>query len=576
MTGLHPQEWPNFLRASIARPWHLPRLGLELGSLITRRVVGQVQQRRLAGTHIGVKIRPSWLDAAPLQFPPSSTPLTLPPYPARPFDASWDDRYQPVSTDHDPEAYFAQHRWVDCVGALGGDSARVEAVVRQALDWIASAPLRADRAWEPYSTSERVVNLAVLLAARPVTLTPAEHTTVCTFVTDSLQWIDARLEFYGSGRTNNHILNNARALVVGGVVVGCAQAAARGLRLFEVMIPELFGPDGCLRERSSHYQVIVTQWLLDARHFARAAALDDEGRRHLGRLDAAATTAAAATAWLRDAGRGRDLHIGDISPDMTPAWSNARLGCLYPDAGAPAPRVSRLDDWIAVDAHGQSIVACLPAASHPDLRPTHGHQDLGAFVWLIGDTPVLVDTGRSHYTDSPATRVQLGPDGHNSLVINGFAPIAASVLTSGRWCPEPYAHATVSADVLPAGFVLRHDGFARVTGVGAHQRHVTVTDDALTVEDQIDGTGAITLETYWQFPPGAGQGATATAVTVGEWTIDVTATSSGGARPDISLGPSVCASAYGREVPGLRVRHRWQVSLPCTVQTTFRRRTCAA
>ena len=83
----------------------------------------------------------------------------------------------------------------------------------------------------PYSAGERLTNLLVFLAAMP-TAERARFVTprLCEFLRESVAWIFRHVEYYGRTETNNHVLNNARALVVGGSVTGAKSHFLRGCR----------------------------------------------------------------------------------------------------------------------------------------------------------------------------------------------------------------------------------------------------------------------------------------------------------------------------------------------------------
>ena len=75
---------------------------------------------------------------------------------------------------------------------------------------------------------------------------------------EHLFYISYHLEFF-SGRAQNHILNNARALYLGGQLMGLPEVAQVGRILFKSQTDKLIGLDGFLLEGSSHYQLLLTR-----------------------------------------------------------------------------------------------------------------------------------------------------------------------------------------------------------------------------------------------------------------------------------------------------------------------------
>lgn len=576
---LNPTEWVNFARSGRRHLRHAPKYGAEIAWLALRRVVGTVRRRAARDAHRAGKAWPKWLGRdGPLCDEVAGAPLLLPAYT---LGADGRGRAATLRAEsdrggRDPETYLATQRWGDCISALSASKDEAVLAARKACDWVRRMPPKTDRAWEAYSACERVVNLAVLLAARKECREGLPDGLIRGFLADSLAWIHGHLEYYGPGRTNNHILNNARALVVAGVVLGRTDALELGLAVLARMGPELFQTGGFLRERSSHYQVVVTGWLLDAVHFARGApALSRRASEALGRVEAIARRASEATSLLLAVLGPCGTHIGDISPDMAPGLSAERMDVLYGEwmdrSGGTA--AERVDDWVLVSRGRHSLVSCLLPREYPEKCTTHGHSDLGSFVWLFDGTPVLVDAGRSRYVAGETARSQVGPCGHNTLLVNGLGPLAESLLLNGRWFPKPYSAATIEAGIdVDGGLIVAHDGFSRIRGVGRHQRRVSFREKALVVVDEVEGSGRAALETLWHFPPGFSPTDTFQGVlSVAGPTVTVSAgASSDGSEPDPRWGKYVFSAAYGDEQTAAVLRLRWSVSLPCRVTTVLR------
>mgnify|MGYP001603780498 CR=1 FL=1 len=546
----HPTEWDNFIEACRRQPWHVPRYGFQISYLVFRRIMNKMRYRLAGDNHRAAKVRPGWLDNQKLDLERrESVRLCFPEFftcdevknraggaPRTFFDQNHSDR----------EWYFSRNRWGECLSALfdGEQSARTSFHV--VLAWLGKALPKSDAAWEPYSSCERVVNLAVLLSTRPECRTEIDEQILRCFFEDSLLWIDGHLEYYGTRNTNNHILNNARALVVAGTVLQCVPAVERGLALFAQMARELFQGDGFLRERSSHYQVIVCNWLLDALHFARVVKLrSNTGIQALAELEALAERVTRATSVLFTCLGEANTQVGDISPDVHPSLSLKRLQYLYPSSITVLPdaTIGRRDDWVFVSKNKHVLVACMAPHSYPVRYTTHGHSDLGGFVWLYKGIPILVDAGRSRYTSSPSSQFQSGPHGHNTILINGIGALAESLFLNACWCPEPYSRATVDVEVdLRSGFTLAHNGFGRIKGLGKHVRQVGIEDDGIVVVDSVEGVGTVILETLWHFPPQFSQAASGeTTITGAEARVTAISTTSTGQEPDHQMADiSIC------------------------------------
>lgn len=578
-------ELRNFVRISGGQIHLLPKYGFQLACLVVRRLLNQVRRGFAADVHRVKKQRPAWLDGRRLDLKTAEPrPLLFPRYVAHDGPENRACVNLQSSFDHnhnDPECYLSRNRWSECLSASLDGTQSARTAVRVALDWLGKSLPKSDAAWEPYSSCERVVNLAVLLSARPECRTDIDEQSLRCFFEDSLLWIDDHLEYYGTRYTNNHVLNNARALVVAGAVLQCAPAVDRGLILFANMARELFQENGFLRERSSHYQVIICNWLLDALHFARFAQVGSEaGARALAELESLSERVTRATSLLFTCLGETNIHIGDISPDIHPSLSWKRLRCLYPTSITVLPdsQIGHRDDWVFVSKNGHALVACVVPHSYPVKHTTHGHSDLGGFVWLHKGIPILVDAGRSRYTNGTSSKLQAGPSGHNTVLINGLGALAESLFLTACWCPEPYSRATVNVEVDPhGGFTLTHNGFRRIKGFGEHVRQIGIEHDGIVVHDRVEGTGTVVLETLWHFPPQFSPAANdKAAITGGGVRVTVVSATGAGQEPDRQWQSYPFASAYGDEQPAPMLRLVWSISLPCSIRTVLNLAPCAA
>lgn len=507
MRSLNNLEFNNFLRVLGWRIDKGLRYGASLVPLVLRRVTRTIRQLWTKDVHLGQKQWPVWLGHPDLGLGDKrDMPLSFPKYPlASPITESGAEKLPEGSVlDDDPEKYFAGNRWGECILALGDDQ-RASDAIDHVSRWVKKALPKSDAAWEPYSTCERIVNLALLLSVNPKCRACIDEKTLRSVFEESLQWISDHLEYYGTRHTNNHILNNARGMVVGGTVLQCEPIVERGLVLFARVARDLFQGGGFLRERSSHYQVIVTGWLLDTLHFARSASIRSAaGITALAELEDLAGRVTRATTILLAYLDKLDTHIGDISPDISPAVSTRRLDRLYPGAIETLTTLptKHIDDWIFFAKGGHALTTCTVPSPYPLKFTTHGHSDLGGFVWAYQGMPLLVDAGRSRYTFAPSLSFQIGPRGHNTLVVNGLGALAGSLFEKTYWYPEPYSTAVISDEVnSERGLTIRHNGFCRIRNVGKHIRQIQVEGERLSVLDEVDGAGIVSLETFWHFPP---------------------------------------------------------------------------
>lgn len=556
-------EWPLFAAQLRMRPWRAPSYGMALFALVGRRIAQRLRMGVQRDAHRGLKQRPTWLPLATAVGTPTGS-LRLP---CLELAGALPVVAVPVLRAGDPEAHFARHRWVNCAAALG-DETRARAAFSEVQAWIAQPPVRADAAWESYSCCERVVNLALLLAAHPALRRDADEAQLWSFFDESAAWIDAHLEYYGPVRTNNHFLNNGRALIVAGCMLGNDAWLMTGLKIVEHFAPKLFSVDGCLREGASHYQLIVAGWLFDVLVFASLAL----PAARLARLEVLARDVGRACARFATTLPNMDQHIGDISPDLHPRLTIARLRLLYGERLAEVAVGPALGDWLFAE-RGQSALVARAVRNWPQAHTTHAHADLGGFIWLHAGHTILADAGRQDYLPRPETQAQLGPAAHNTLLVNGVGALAASVLRVGLWYPQPYADVRVEVDAAADGFVLHHNGFARIPGVGCHNREVRLVEGGLEVIDSVEGCGSVEVALCWHFALGwLDEGEDTLVSPVGRLRVNVDGAR--GARH--AWSDYAYSGVYGEAALARSLMITWRAELPCRIHTQMYFEPCVA
>jgi hypothetical protein len=561
----NPTEWKGFSHYCLRHPWYIPVIALELFSLIYRRLRNKVVLRITKDKHYGIKQFPSWLPKIEsvslkviqdLNFP--SLAITL---------NSIDFGINKRSFDEgDHEGYFQEHRWASCIEMILSDSLD-EKRISFIRTWIASSPPKTDQAWETYSCCERLANLSLLLSLYPQIQNQFDRDLLISFYVESGNWIATHLEYYGLEKTNNHFLNNGRALIIAGVVLNHESWIDAGLNIFRKFTPFLFGSDGFLREGSSHYQLVVAGWFFDGLEFAK---IKVNFVKHDSLLILASKVGAACQQ-LSIAFPDMATHIGDISPDIHPKLSLARLRTLYSPwlAGdqADSELVSRSSkEWFFTHTATDTVIARW-VNQWPLGCTTHAHADLGSFVWRRQNKWILVDPGRIDYTAKG--NQQLLAKSHNTLLINGIPPLAESVLSAGIWYPKFYTRSQIeSVADEESGLSLTHNGFSRAIPNLIHIRNLSIMDDVLKVVDNLQGSGVVQVELMWNFPPEFSPLKT-NSIGDSEVQIDLICKDSWQVVHHAQVEQYIYSGSYSEGVPAYRMIVNCDLDLPCSIETQF-------
>jgi len=570
------QELTNYMRHSLA--------GGRIGPAVTAAAREWSRRRALAPRALAVDVSPA------------AAVVPAPVRPAAPaaHDIRWPSTWS-LDTG-DPEIAWLPHRFGWAVeAAVSAGPAAATRLAAEIRAWRARAEAADDRVWDSYSISERMANwslAASVLAARGETslVTDAAFRAV---VDEHARRLSARLEDYGEGYTNNHSLNNARALYWYGAMWGAPAVRAAAGRLAADRAASLFTPSGFLRESSSHYHVLLTRALLEIVMLARAAKDDAT----LEAIRGAAARALERAVFLM-AG-GRLPLIGDVSPDAPPSWtmgittlaaeagvsiddavglSDAGWHSLWTDrAGTspalPSPRAVSFADagWHRVSKNGWDVLAHVNPDGAVGPR-SHGHIDLGGFELAHHGRPIVVDRGLAKRGAS-AWDARIGAS-HSTITVDGYEPMLAwgvngypSAMDRAYWDPR------ARAETADGRLDIVHHAFARIAAGCGAERRILVAPARATIEDTLSNVDGRTIDLFIQIDPSltvtseggvfrlTGGGVSARAA----WMV---------AEGDViarEVEATSHAPEYGVEVPAsrlhLRVRGRQATRATLTVET---------
>lgn len=399
----------------------------------------------------------------------------------------------------DQEDYLAKHRFIILIENIFNRQLTLPLNVSK---WLSKPPPKDDGAWETYSCCERVANFITWATFIPyekrLSFIPEN---ALAFIAEQMFFIAEHLEYYQK-QTGNHILNNARALIMAGTLLKNPAAIEMGLKILEHMLPTLITHEGVLREGSSHYQLIVFKWLLDAYTYAKLSKLCAHDKLHF-LSEILVKMQKLAMLFCNQQGT-LQIFIGDISPDMSPLLTTQLITHLYPHYW-PAPNLTwptqAYGDWHILSHALHKIVLRAEDQQYPQQIASHKHNDLTSFVWFFEDQAILIDTGRARYTKDKRSSLQKSATGHNSVLVNNLAPLCESLIINGHWYPTPYAKAKVAVNHEHNKLIIKHDGFRRASKVKEHERSIAIINNNLCIEDYFTGKGTVEISLIWQLHP---------------------------------------------------------------------------
>ena len=417
-------------------------------------------------------------------------------------------------------------------------------------------------AWESYSVSERLANWPFILRMleRFQPLDGGAEKKIAEAMGTHLDHLLRNLELKAKF-TNNHILNNARGLYIGGLTVAHESAVEKAKELFIEWTPKLFHGDGMLKEGSSHYQFLLCQ------RFEQVCLLSN--------LTGDDTFAAFMKKWTGRIQSARDLFniksgegtwtmplIGDISPDYTPRWFSplSRDGWeiirnSYAQGDSLASCNQTMQDglkkmcegFFRFDRDDATVFWHVPNVPVP--AGSHGHFDVGSPVLFLKGEEIFTDSGRCSYRADGSNGVYA--KAHNCLIIDGLGPFCEDHRLN---LMDAYAH-QVSRTMVAADkddrpiLSLDVDGFRRLASPVRWKRSFSFKERAMTIRDDIEAKCGHRLETRFIIAEGLSAEKTAEGVCIKSESGQVimrVLNPHGAGDPSFSIEKAEISRMYGR------------------------------
>jgi len=310
-----------------------------------------------------------------------------------------------------------------------------------------------------YPTSLRIINVAKFIAKWDI----KEGWLYQELVSD-LEFLNSRLEYH---LLANHLLENAFALYIGGLITNQDGFNRKGKKLLVHELKEQVLNDGMHYERSPMYHLIILEGLLDALNFAKAT--DDDLESTLKSY--AVSMTGLAMNWedldripmMQDSAYDIALAVPELLK-----YGKSVLGEDYPSKA----NNFKESGYRKLKSGSFSLFANVGSIG-PSYQPGHAHADELNFELFYKGSPVIVDTGVSTYEKNKRRLLERSTYSHNCVVLGDNSSDVWSGFRVGK-------RATVNIGLDDdQKLTASHDGFGRLTSRtydGSVTGQVTLTD----------------------------------------------------------------------------------------------------
>jgi hypothetical protein len=290
-------------------------------------------------------------------------------------------------------------------------------------------------AWEPYTISERISNISAYCMFTSFINRVGEETSlrVANRLVKEAKFLLNDLEVFEDDLTSNHYINNGRAFVWLGSLLGNKNIARLGKNIILDRYSDLIR-NGLLREGSIHYHLLLTKNVYEVKILL--SHLDLLNEDEIRKIEIKSLLANANQLTSRSA---HIPNIGDLSPDCDIEWlkdlgeaASEQSVFSYSEGvkkswvdlfGVEKKKLVKKPTEILNQEYGVLRDQDFEIFIHRNFNgysflPSHSHCDTGSYFLCRNNEVLVWDKGRSSYCDED----EVSSQSSSSILLNGAGP----------------------------------------------------------------------------------------------------------------------------------------------------------
>lgn len=352
-------------------------------------------------------------------------------------------------------------------------------LLKSLYEWLDNGKLTV----EPYPVSLRAINVMRLFSHENM-----QDESILANTHAELDFLSKRPEYHLLG---NHLLENAFALIMGGVFFSNKKWTEQGQSILEKELEEQILSDGAHFELSPMYHQIVLFRLLELIDWYSKWSLKEAAFEQFLR-----NKAALMLAWLKNI----SFENGDI-----PHFNDSAEGIAYSTSWLTdyANKLAVQSKNVVLSSSGYRSVKnplyeCKIdfAQLGPSYQPGHAHADALSFVLYHKGNPLFVEKGTSTYQIGEKRTDERSTHSHNTVVV--YNRNQSNVWSGFRVAER--ANVFMVEDAFPK-YVAEHDGYKSL-GV-MHNRVFDFQENSIQIRDNVTGNNNIKKEFHLHIAPGS-------------------------------------------------------------------------
>ena len=426
------------------------------------------------------------------------------------------------SENKDPEVLCSAARWYWLIYDFEKlENSNTKEIINLSKHWIRSFGYKeSSLEWESYNVSERITSFANAMILQgsffDLLQIVREDDEISTFLRLSIAHLSKHIEYYPSGVSYNHVVNNLKGILTAALLLEDNDLVEKTSNLLFVETDILLIEDGFIREGSSHYQLIITRWYIEMEWLFELA-----GRKELKTRLADITHRMIKRCMFYFVFNEESLKvtiplIGDVSPDFDPEWLldyfldfykplflfNNRSSYGHKIIETLGYKYLEADSYFDIDYQSNIITRIVSKDWILFLRhqvhdgsyfPNHAHDDYSSFNLFYKGSEVVTDPGRLSYVACQESLSYIRANSHNVVEINGLS-VQSSELKRHllpTWYKVNKASYSLKIEDGKKIITLNSKSLSRIANckITDYTRRIILTNDQLVIEDLFQGTG---------------------------------------------------------------------------------------
>lgn len=376
--------------------------------------------------------------------------------------------------------------------------------------------------WEPYNASERISSFANAIIFQSsfnnlIDIIKREKE-ISDFLNLSVYHISRNLEYYPNKISYNHVVNDLKGILTAAILLEDDSLVSNTSDLLFTELELLVNSEGFIREGSSHYQFIVTRWIVELEWLCMLSNRD-ELRVKFKQWNIKLLNSSVFYL-VKDETKGiyNIPFFGDVSPDFDPEWIinyfGSVLTCcdnniinsygykIFSDLGYLFLADKSVDISVSCEfftrINQNDITLFIRHQSHgQNFFPNHAHDDFTSYVLFYKGKCIVSDPGRINYMLSNKSIEYLLSTSHNVIQVEGL-PIQTSELNR-HFLPGVYKQndSNIYFSVIAGNqqLSIKSNSFSRLQNkdIASYTRVFSFCDNVLVITDEFSGSGSYYL-----------------------------------------------------------------------------------